>query len=75
MDNSAAERLKQFEAALTHLERQYDELNAIVIRQDKQLARLTAVVDRVDNALRNLEMDEVRSNNQRPPHYGDSALA
>jgi uncharacterized coiled-coil protein SlyX len=75
MDDQQPDRIEKLEAALTHLERQYDELNAIVIRQDKQLARLTGIIDRVDSALHNLEMDEVRANNPRPPHYGDSALA
>lgn len=73
MDEATRDRIRKLESALTHVERQYDQLNDIVIRQDKQLARLSAIVERVDNTLHDFELDQVRSNNARPPHYGDSA--
>ena len=73
--DATSERIANLEAALTHLERQYDQLNEIVIRQDKQLARLMTITDRVDSTLHTMEMEGVRSNNPRPLHYGDSALA
>jgi uncharacterized coiled-coil protein SlyX len=73
-ENPGPDRLQQLEAAVTHLERQYDELNAIVIRQDKQLTRLISMFERVDDAFQSMEMEKIRSNNAKPPHYGDAAL-
>lgn len=73
-DHEQPDRVQRLEAALTHLERQYDELNAIVIRQDRQLTRLIATLERVDDAFQSMEMEKIRSNNPKPPHYGDSAL-
>ena len=72
--DATSERIANLEAALTHLERQYDQLNEIVIRQEKQLLRLSAVTERVDNTLHDMELDGMRSNNARPPHYGNSTL-
>lgn len=67
------ERLQKMESSLAHLEHQYDQLNQIVIRQEKVLSRLRTVVERVDGTLREFELNQVRDNNAKPPHYGDSA--
>ncbi len=67
-------RLEQVESTLAHLEHQYDQLNQIVIRQEKQLARLSSIIDRVDNTLRDFEINQVRDNNTKPPHYGGSPV-
>lgn len=73
MDETTDERFQSIESSLAHLEHQYDQLNRIVIQQEKLLGRLQTVVDRVDGTLREFELNQVRENNTIPPHYGDSA--
>lgn len=73
MDETTDERFQSIESSLAHLEHQYDQLNRIVIQQEKLLGRLQTVVDRVDGTLREFELNQVRENNTKPPHYGDSA--
>lgn len=68
------QRIHKLESDVAHLEHQYDELNKIVVRQEKQIARLQAVVERVDNTMRDQEMNQTRDHNTKPPHYGNSAL-
>jgi uncharacterized coiled-coil protein SlyX len=74
MDAESDTRLEQVESTLAHLEHQYDQLNQIVIRQEKQIAKLLSVIDRVDNTLRDFEINQVRDNNPRPPHYGGAPV-
>jgi len=74
MEAESEARLEKIESALAHLEHQYEQLNQIVVRQEKQLTRLGSVIDRVDNTLRDFEINQVRDNNTKPPHYGDSPV-
>lgn len=74
MDAETESRLEQLESTVAHLEHQYDQLNRIVIEQEKQLSRLKNVIDRMDNTLRDFELNQVRENNSKPPHYGDSPV-
>lgn len=74
MDENTEERLHRIESSLAHLEHQYDQLNQIVIQQEKLLGRLQSMVDRVDGTLREFELNQARDNNAKPPHYGDSAM-
>ncbi|MBG86296.1 MAG: hypothetical protein CMO80_05280 [Verrucomicrobiales bacterium] len=69
MDSTSDERVTALESAVAHLERQYDELNGIVMKQDKLLTKLSAVVSRMDDTFRELELSKIKENNQRPPHY------
>jgi len=74
MESDNEQRLHKLEADVAHLEHQYDQLNKIVIQQEKQIGRLQAVVERVDSTMRDQEMNQARDNNTKPPHYGNSAL-
>ena len=40
MKEKLAERLEQIESHLAHVERQYDELNQVVIEQARQIRKL-----------------------------------
>jgi uncharacterized coiled-coil protein SlyX len=63
------ERLQKLESQLAFLERQYDQLNEVVIEQSRQLARLQTELGRASQTLGSLEIERIRSNNQKPPHY------
>jgi uncharacterized coiled-coil protein SlyX len=64
-----SDRLQKIEMQIAFLERQYDELNAVVIEQGKTLARVQAELARASESLRATEIDRMRANNAKPPHY------
>jgi uncharacterized coiled-coil protein SlyX len=61
--------LERAEAAVAHLERQYDELNAVVIVQGREIERLRRALERLGETLETQELDRVRSTQTKPPHY------
>ena len=61
--------LEKIEAHLAHLEKQYDELNKVVIEQGRVLARLQKENTKVSNAVQAMELERIRANNPKPPHY------
>jgi uncharacterized coiled-coil protein SlyX len=63
------ERLEKLESNLLHLERQYEELNQVVIEQGKLLARLQRDSAKVSDAVQTIELERIRANNPKPPHY------
>ena len=63
------ERLARIESHLAHLERQYEELNGVVVEQAKLLARLQKENNKVSNAVESMEMERIGANNAKPPHY------
>jgi uncharacterized coiled-coil protein SlyX len=69
MADENSRRTEKLEANLAHLEHQVDQLNAVVIEQGKLLERLKREVQRQSTAMQNLELERVKSNNQKPPHY------
>lgn len=64
-----AERLARIESHLAHLERQYEELNGVVVEQARLLARLQKENSKVSNAVESMEMERIGANNAKPPHY------
>lgn len=64
------ERIGRLEANLTHLERQNDALNGVVVEQGRELQRLRKLVDRLNETFESQELDRIRSNTAPPPHYG-----
>ena len=66
MDES---RLEKIEEHLAHLEKQYDELNKVVIEQGRVIARLQKENTKVSNAVQAMELERIRANNPKPPHY------
>lgn len=68
MDTTAQSKFERLEAHVSHLEKQYDELNAVVIDQGRELARLRLQVRRLTTTLEGLELDRIKATNPRPPH-------
>jgi uncharacterized coiled-coil protein SlyX len=62
-------RLEKLESHVAFLERQYDDLNKVVIEQGRILARLQAELSRASDALQAAEIELIRANNPKPPHY------
>jgi uncharacterized coiled-coil protein SlyX len=67
--SSADSRLQKLESTIAHLERQYDELNKVVIEQSRAITRLQSELGRATEALRSAEIERIRANNPKPPHY------
>jgi uncharacterized coiled-coil protein SlyX len=61
--------LEKLESHIAHLEHQVEQLNSVVVEQGKWLARLQKEVQRQSNAMQTLELDRIKGNNQKPPHY------
>ena len=67
--SDSAERWAKIETHLAHLERQYDQLNQVVIEQGRLLARLEKENSKMSKALQTMEIEKIRANNPKPPHY------
>ncbi len=52
-----------------HLERQYEQLNEVVIEQGRVLARLRREVTKTSDAVQTMELERIRTNNPKPPHH------
>lgn len=65
-----SERITRLEASLAHLERLFDDLNAVVVEQDRRLARLEKRLDQVAQWFEGGELDRLRQLQEKPPHYG-----
>ncbi len=63
------DRLEKLESQLAFLERQYDELNSVVISQGRTLSRVQAELARANESLQSAEMERIRATNPKPPHY------
>jgi len=66
---SHEERLVNIESDLTHLEQLVSSLNQTIIEQDKTIQQLQTQVNRVATGLETKEMDSIKSNVTKPPHY------
>jgi uncharacterized coiled-coil protein SlyX len=69
MNDDTATRLERLESHVAHLERQYEELNGVVIEQGALIKKLQSVQQRVAETIENAELDRIKSTNARPPHY------
>ncbi|HTD68371.1 MAG TPA: SlyX family protein [Candidatus Limnocylindria bacterium] len=67
--SESSERLERIESHLSHLERQYEELNQVVIEQGKLIARLQKETAKVSDSVGTMELERVRATNPKPPHY------
>jgi uncharacterized coiled-coil protein SlyX len=52
-----------------HLEHQQEELNQVVVEQARLIGRLQKEVARASDAMEGQELERIRANNQKPPHY------
>ena len=63
------DRLVKIESALAHLENLTEALNETIIAQDKTIRRLTQQVEQMNDAIQAKEVDVIKGNVTKPPHY------
>ena len=69
MSDENSRRLDKLETNLAHLEHQVEQLNSVIIEQGKLLDRLKKEVQRQSTAMETMELERIKSNVQKPPHY------
>ena len=69
MADETAGRIDKLESHIAHLEHQVEQLNGVIIEQGKLLERLKREVQRQSNAMQTMELDRIKANIQKPPHY------
>ena len=69
MDAELLQRLERIESHLAHLERQYEELNQVVIEQSAAIKKLQSQQQRIAQSVEASELERVKATNPRPPHY------
>ena len=69
MADANSERVDRLESHLAHLDHQVEQLNGVVIEQGKLLDRLRKETQRQSSAMQTLELERIKSNVQKPPHY------
>ncbi|HET7626602.1 MAG TPA: SlyX family protein [Verrucomicrobiae bacterium] len=69
MNDETSERLTQIESHIAHLENLVEQLNSVVVDQGKTIERLKKETRRQSDALQTMELDRIKANNPRPPHY------
>ena len=63
------ERFVKIESSLAHLEKMAETLNETVIEQDKTIRRLSQQVEQLTNRLASDDMNAIKENVTKPPHY------
>lgn len=66
---SHEKRLVNIESGLTHLEQLVASLNETIIEHDKTIQQLKTQVNRVAAGLETKEIDSIKGNITKPPHY------
>ena len=66
---SHEERLVNIESDLTHLEQLVESLNQTIIGQDKIILQLQTQLNRLTSGLESKEVDSIKGNGTKPPHY------
>jgi SlyX protein len=69
MAKESSDRLDRLESHIAHLEHLVEQLNGVVIEQGKLLDRLKKETQRQSGAMRTLELERIKANAQKPPHY------
>lgn len=69
MPDENSQRIDKLESHLAHLEHQVEQLNEVVIEQGKLLDRLKKETQRQSGIMQALELERIKSNVQKPPHY------
>ena len=66
---SHEKRLVNIESDLMHLEQLVASLNQTIIEHDKIIQQLQTQLNRVASGLETKEMDSIKGNVTKPPHY------
>jgi len=69
MDPELVDRLQRLESSIAHLERQYEELNQVVIEQARVIKKLQSQQQRIAETVETAELDRIKATNAKPPHY------
>lgn len=59
----------KIESELAHMEQMTETLNKTVIEQDKTIHRLSQQVEQLSNRLASDDMNAIKENVIKPPHY------
>ena len=69
MTSEEEERFVKIESSLAHVEKMAETLNETVIEQDKTIRRLSQQVEQLTNRLASDDMNAIKENITKPPHY------
>jgi SlyX protein len=69
MHEEIAQRLERLEANAAHLEHQVEQLNGVLIEQGKLVDRLKKEVQKQATLLESQELERIKANITKPPHY------
>ena len=69
MNDEISTRLAKLESNAAHLEHQVEQMNAVIVAQGKLLERLKKEVLRQSSAMETLELERIKFNITKPPHY------
>lgn len=69
MNEDVSERLGKIESHMAHLEHQVEQMNSVLVEQGKLVERLKKEVHRQSTAMESMELERIKANNPKPPHY------
>ena len=69
MNEELGQRLERLEANVAHLEHQVEQMNQVLIQQDKLVEFLKKQVKRQSDVLESMELERIKANQVKPPHY------
>ena len=69
MNEDISARLGKIESNLAHLEHLVEQMNEVIMAQDKLLERVKKEVQRQSSAMETMELEQIKANNTKPPHY------
>ena len=69
MADEISKRVEKIESHAAHLEHQVEQLNEVVIEQGKLLEKLKKEIQRQSAILQTGELERIKANNPKPPHY------
>jgi uncharacterized coiled-coil protein SlyX len=69
MEEEFREAVRRLETHIAHMERQYEQLNEVVISQGRILDRIHKEIVKTSKAVETIELERIRANNTKPPHY------
>jgi SlyX protein len=69
MSDEISDRIQKLEMHVAHLEHQIDQLDRVIIEQGHVIERLKKEAQRQAGTLEGMELDRIRANNSKPPHY------
>ena len=69
MNEEFQARLGKIESHIAHLEHQVEQMNSVIMEQGKVIDRLKKEAQRQSTAMETLELERIKANNAKPPHY------